>query len=147
MKNMMKIAVLTLSALLMSSCAEMSKSRQIDETIDTASYPLSPVDDIDSVLFIKAAAEGQNEIKYCNYSPEKNARIENTNGLIKKIFVKPSRFGFNNEQINRFIDKEAAAQYKTEGKRCFNTDESKEDFNKKFDFYDESIKETIKMVL
>lgn len=145
MKNFIKSSLILLFVFFTASCAQMSKSQQIDETIDKASYPLKPVDDIDSILFIKAAAQGQNEIKYCNYSPEKNARIANTTILFKKIFVTPSRFGFNNEQINRFVDKEAVAQYKADGKRCFNSDNSKEDFDKKFDFYDESIKETIKM--
>lgn len=145
MKNFIKSSLILLFVFFTASCAQMSKSQQIDETIDKASYPLKPVDDIDSILFIKAAAQGQNEIKYCNYSPKKNARIANTTILFKKIFVTPSRFRFNNEQINRFVDKEAVAQYKADGKRCFNSDNSKEDFDKKFDFYDESIKETIKM--
>ncbi len=143
MKNVIKVSLVVFCSILVSSCANMSKSKQIDQVINSATYPLKPVDDIDSVLFIKAAAQGVNEIKYCNYSEARKERINHNNELIKQVFLKPSAYGFNREQIDRFIEKEASAQYKEEGKVCFNNNNSESEFNKKFDSYDESLKEFI----
>lgn len=90
----------------------LEKVNKID-IINQLHYPLEVVSLTDPLLLIAAMAQIDNQIKYCHYGKKKNSILLAQKEHVSQVFLKPSRFNFEKNELDLFVHKESQAQMLT----------------------------------
>lgn len=82
------------------------------EKMASLTYPLPVANDTDNILFVKAAAQSQAEIKTCHYDLNKNAILQDHVNKTKELLIGSKLYDLSSADWDTIINMESDAQIK-----------------------------------